>query len=84
MRVISIAGLVKNMWLSRYPILMEITYDQGSEFYGHKFRKSLTEMEYRIASKPSTLVNTMSNAILERIHQVILNLVWTCNINKNK
>ena len=29
-RVISIANLVENKWLSRYPLPMEITYDQGS------------------------------------------------------
>ena len=37
-------------------------------------------MEYGIIAKPITLVNTMSNAILERIHHVIGNLVRTCNI----
>ena len=41
--VISIANLVENKWLSRYPIPMEITYDQGSEFIGHEFRKFLIE-----------------------------------------
>ena len=42
-RVISIVNLVETMWMSRYPIPIEITYDQGSEFIGHKFRKSLIE-----------------------------------------
>ena len=39
-------------------------------------------MEYRITEKPSTLGNPMSNATLERIHQVLGNLVWTCNITQ--
>ena len=43
-RVISIANLVETMWLTRYPIPMEITYDQGSEIIVHDFRKSLIEM----------------------------------------
>ena len=34
--VISIVHLVENKWLSRHPIPMEITYDQGSEFIGHE------------------------------------------------
>ena len=38
-RVISIADLVENTWLSRYPIPMEITYDQGSEFIDYEFIK---------------------------------------------
>ena len=61
---------------------MEITYDQGSEFIGHKFRKSLIQMEYEITAKPSTLGNLASNAILERIRHVLGNLVWACKITQ--
>ena len=53
-RAISIANLVENMWLSRYPRPIEITYDQGSEFAGHEFIKSLMGIEYGITTKPST------------------------------
>ena len=59
-----------------------MTYDQGSEFIGHELRKSLIETEYGITTKPSTLGNTMSNTILERIHQVLGNLVRTFNIQQ--
>ena len=38
-RAIYIANLVENTWLSRYPRPVEITYDQGSDFIGHEFRK---------------------------------------------
>ena len=47
---------------------MEIMYDQGSEFIGHEFIKSLIETEYRITAKMCTSINHTSNAILERIH----------------
>ena len=57
-------------------------YEQGKEFIGHDFRKSLIEEEYGVTSKPRTLANTMSNAALERINQVIGNLVRTYNISK--
>ena len=40
-RAIYTANLVENMWLSRHPIPIGIMYDQGSEFIGHEFRKSL-------------------------------------------
>ena len=40
-RTISIANLVEIMWLYRYPRPMKMTYDQGSEFIGHEFSKSL-------------------------------------------
>ena len=42
-RTISIVNLVETMWLTRYTITAEITYDQGSEFIIHAFRKSLIE-----------------------------------------
>ena len=61
---------------------MEITYDQGSELIGHEFRKYPIEMEYRIVAKPITFGNPMSNAILEHIHQVLVNLVRICNITQ--
>ena len=35
------AKKVGTKWLSRYPIPTEMNYDQGSEFIGHDFRKSL-------------------------------------------
>ena len=50
---------------------MEIMYDQGSEFSGHEFRKSLIETEYKNTYKPSVSLNPTSNVILERIHQVM-------------
>ena len=37
-------------------------------------------MEYEITAKPGTLGNPMSNAALERIHQVLVNLVRTFKI----
>ena len=39
-------------------------------------------MEYGITVKPSTLVNPIYDAILKHIHQVIGNLVLTCNITQ--
>ena len=57
-------------------------YDQGKEFIGHEFIKSIIETEYGITSKPITSGNPMSNGILEWIHQVIGNLVRTFNIQK--
>ena len=54
-------------------------YDQGSDFIGNEFRKPLIEMVYRITFKPNTSGNTISNEVLERIHQVLGNIVWTFN-----
>ena len=79
-RAITIANLVETMWLSRYPRPAEITYYQGKEFIGHGFKKSLIETEYGITAKPSTSGHTMSNAILEQIHQVLGKIVQDFNI----
>ena len=81
-RAITIAKLVETKWLSRYPKQIEITYDQVREFIGHEFREYLIEDEYGINAKPITLGNTMSNAILERINQVLGKIVQTFNIQQ--
>ena len=81
-RAIPIANLVETMWLTRYTTPMEITYDHGSEFIGHEFRKYPIETKYGITTKPRTLGNPTSNAILERINQVLGNLVRNYNISK--
>ena len=39
----SIKNLLGTTWLTRHPIPMEIMHDKGSEFIGHRFRKSLIE-----------------------------------------
>ena len=78
---ISITDLVKTTWLSIYPRPIEITYDQGNIFIGHEFRKSITETEHGITERPSNLGNPISNAVLERIHQILRNLVRTFDIS---
>ena len=77
-----VANLVEITWLSRYSRPMDITYDQGKKFNDHEFRKYLIEMEYEMTDKPSTLVNPIYDAILKQVHQVIGNLVLTCNITQ--
>ena len=78
---IIIVNLVETKWLYRYPRPIDITYDQGKEFIGHEFRIPPIETEYGITYKPSTSGHPKSNAILERIHQVLKNLVRTYNIS---
>ena len=43
-RAISIVDLVETTWLTMYPRPMGITYDQGSEFICHEYRKYLFEI----------------------------------------
>ena len=76
----SITNSVETTRMSRYARQIEITYGQGSEYVGHEFSKSVIEEKYRITSEPSTSENLMSNAVLEQIHQVLENILWTFNI----
>ena len=73
--LISIVNLVETTWLARYPCPTEITYDQGLESTGREFIKPLIEERYGILANPITLGNPNSNAVLERIHAVLGNLV---------
>ena len=78
----SITKLVENMWFTRYARPLEITYEKGSWFNGHNFRKSPIEIEYGMTANLSTLVNPTYNVILERIHQVLVNTVRSYNIKE--
>ena len=55
-------------WLARYPRPQQIGFDNGSEFKG--LFKQLT-INMGLEQKPSLAWNPQSNAILERIHQVL-------------
>jgi hypothetical protein len=71
-----VANEVEITWLSRHPWPMRITCDHGSEFIGSEFQH-LIEEECDIEAKPSSERNPRSNAILERIHQTIGNVLCT-------
>ena len=61
----TIADLVEQTWLARYPRPSIITYDKGKEFLGHAFKNSLISNMYGIKAKVSTKANPQSNAIIE-------------------
>ena len=75
-----IATLVNKSWFSRYPRPRNIIYDNGSEFKLH-FR-DLCE-SYGLKRKPTTIKNPQANAILERVHQVIMGMLRTAEIDMN-
>ena len=57
-----------NAWLARYPCPREIGFDNGGEFRA-EFRELTINMGLKAKEKFS--LNPQSNAILERIHQVL-------------
>ena len=81
-RSITVANIVEQEWFSRYPWPTQITYDRGSEFIGQDFQQMLTK-DYGIKKKPITVRNPQANAIVERIHQVIANIIRTFELEDN-
>jgi hypothetical protein len=69
-----VARLFNQQWLSRYPRAKYITYDNGSEFKLH-FEELCKS--FGITSKPTTVKNPQANAILERVHGVLGNMMRT-------
>ncbi len=65
-------------WFSRYPRCCFIIYNNGSEFKLH-FRSLCNT--YGIKHKPTSVKNPQANAILERIHGVLENMLRTSELD---
>ena len=61
--------VLEDTWLSRYPKPVRIIYDQGTEYRNIDFESYL--ISQGITGRPCTVKNPQSNAILERVHDVI-------------
>ena len=77
---ITVANIVEQQWLTRYPWPQLITYDKGTEFLA-EFKEMIKE-EYDFKVKGITVRNPQANAILERIHQTIGNMVRTFKMSE--
>jgi hypothetical protein len=73
-----IARLVNKTWLSRYPRCHYIIYDNGSEF---KLNFEYLCETYGIKCKPTMIRNPQANAILERLHQVLGQMLLTSELD---
>ena len=73
-----VATAVEQTWLTRYPWPRTLTYDRGTEFMA-EFSKMIKD-DYGIKRRPTTSKNPQANAILERIHQVIGNMIKTFEV----
>ena len=68
------------VWLSRYPRPARCLHDNGTEFLGSDFQELL--QSYGIKPSVTTIRNPQANAILERVHQVLGNLLRTAELSK--
>ena len=73
-----IANLLEIHWLTRYPWPTEIRMDRGKEFAA-EVSKTLRD-EYGIERKLITTRNPQANAIIERIHQVVGDMLRTRDV----
>jgi hypothetical protein len=65
----------ENAWLSRYPKPRFVIHDQGTEFKSFEFQQYLARLG--INSRQSTVKNPQSNALIERMHQTMGNVLRT-------
>jgi len=73
-----ISILVYKTWLSRYPRCQYIIYDNGSEF---KLHFAALCDSFGIKRKPTNVKNPQANAILERVHQVLMTMLRTAELD---
>ena len=76
---ITIANVVEQTWLTRYPWPVKITYDKGTEFM-REFA-DMVQNDYGIKKKGATKRNPQANSIIERIHQTIGNVIRTFQVH---
>ena len=77
-----IPRLIETTWMVRYPWTVDITYDQWGEFLVHEFKNSLLENEYGIKTTPDYPGNPHVISTIERMHQVLVNIVRTYNLQE--
>ena len=70
-----VAGKFSQTWLTRYPWPMKCIHDNGGEFTGWEFQQLLEQCN--IKDTPTTSRNPTANAICERMHQTVGNVLRT-------
>ena len=73
-----IANLVEQYWLTRYPLPQKLIVDRGTEFLA-EFSDMMVN-DYNVKKRPISTRNPQANAIIERVHQTIGNMVRTYRV----
>ena len=74
-----ISDITKKTWFTRYPLPHRIVFDRVTEFMA-EFSK-ICQNYYGLKRKTITTRNPQSNAIIERIHQTIENIIRTFGVS---
>ena len=74
-----ISQIFNSTWLARYPRPQKIIFDNGNEF-----KKDFLPLlkDFAIKPTPTTIKNPQANAILERVHQVLGDMLRTKNLQE--
>jgi transposase InsO family protein len=75
----SIQDLFHNTWLARYPHPQFIVFDNGGKFK-REFKKMCEN--YGIKAKPTTIHSPQANAIIERVHKVVNNMLRSFDLEQ--
>ena len=73
-----IARLTNKSWFCRYPRSQYVIYDNGSEF---KLNFESLCDTYGLKRKPTTVMNPTANSILERVHDVLNQMLRTSELD---
>ena len=76
-----IANYLEQTWLNRYPWPQTIICDRGTEFFAEV--QTMIEANYGIKIRRITKRNPQANAIVERAHQTIGNIIRNFSIATN-
>jgi hypothetical protein len=74
----TVGNWLNRTWFSHYPRSQYIIYDNRSEFKLHF--KTLCD-SYGLKHKPTSIKNPKANAILKRVHQTIMTMLHTADID---
>ena len=74
-----ISQIFNSTWLARYPRPRKVIFDNGNEF-----KKDFLPLlkDFSIKPTPTTIKNPQANAILERVHQVLGDMLRTKNLQQ--
>ena len=74
-----ISQIFNNIWLSCYPRPRKVIFDNGNEF-----KKDFSPLlrDFSIKNSPTFIKNPQANSVLERVYQVLGNMLRKQNLQK--
>lgn len=78
----TIANAFEQAWLSKYPWPQEVVMDRGTEFMG--LLKTMLREDYGVTRKVITTRNPQANAMVERAHKTLHEMVRTVQVKDKR